>query len=191
MKKILAALTAVLASAALSVSAFAAEIDANEQAILDYLASAKINGASISESLINQTTAYFMRDGVSVTADQSDAFIADAEALVALCETNGVTAGTDGVIDVEDLNTLSGDNKAKVLDSASALASTLDLTFDSNPVLKTGKFYDANGEVVGTVDAAVKATGFGGFEGIAIASGAMLALTAVSAVIAKKRNLSK
>lgn len=192
MKKILAVLAAFVAAASLSVSAFAAEVDVNEQAIIDYLGSVTINGAPLADSLINEATSYFAEDGVSVTSTQLSAFLANVDEIVAICEANGVTAGEDGVINIVDLKGTSADVKAEIIDNATELASNLGLTFIYSAVSKSASLYDANGNKVRIIRAdEIKDTGFGGFEGVVTATGVMLGLVAVSAVVAKKRKLAK
>lgn len=192
MKKILAALTAIIAVASLSVSAFAADIDANEQAILDYLKNAKIGDATISESLINQAQNYFAGEGVSVTDADKEKFLADAADLKTFCEDNGVVAGEDGTVDLADLSVLDKAAKDVVLDKASALAQDIDLSIQYSAVSKTVYVFDGNNDKVAEAKTGdIQATGFDGFQGVVAAAGTMLGLVAVSAAITKSRKLDK
>lgn len=192
MKAILSIIAAAATACTLSVSAFAGDINTNEQQILDYLNSATINGASISESLINTVSNYFMGEGVEVSEADAKQFLNDADLVRAYCEAKGVKADESGFITADSLLVLNADEKAAMLQSASQLADDLGLTFAFSPVTKTGKVYDATGAVVGEITlTATQPTGFGGYEYILTASGVLLGLVAVSAVAAKKRNLSK
>lgn len=192
MKAILSVIAAAATACTLSVSAFAGDINASEKEILDYLKGVTINGAAISDTLINELDVYFMGEGVDVSAIEAKDFIADADNVRAYCEANGVKADDSGFITADSLVVLSAAAKADMLQSASQLAEDLGLTFDFSPVSKEGSVLDADGNVVGTIKlTTIQPTGFGGYEYILTASGVLLGLVAVSAVAAKKRKLSK
>ena len=192
MKKIISVLAAAAAACTLSVSAFAGDLNTGEKAIIDYLNGVVINNAKIAPDYIAQAEAYFLADGVDVTEEAAKSFIADADKVAAYCVNGGVTADKDGYISILSLAKLDDAAEAAMLDSASALATDLGLTFSYNPTLKTGVVTDAKGVVVGKISAGIiNDTGFGGFEYILTASGVLLGLVAVSAVASKKRGLSK
>ena len=188
MKKLISMLAAATAVCTLSASVFAADINANEQAILN-----AVSGTGFSADIVTMVENYFLGDGVDVTADQAAAFDAAFADFADFCTANSIDLSvltTDGnVVSAKALRGLSTEVKADLVEYATDICATVNTKFNYDPIKKIGWITDANGVVVASISKAIKQTGsYGAVAGV---SAALLALVAVSVATAKRKGLVK
>lgn len=182
MKGIFACVATVAMAATLSFSAFAANLDANKQKVLDAVSqSITVDGKKVELPAEYKTQAenYLKRDDVEITADQADAVVEQIDAAIEVVKKSGVT----------DLAKLSSADKAKIADKVQAAAAIVELKVVFDSAKNTITITDKDNKVVATMEAPVKTTGANAGAAVAVLGFAAV-LLAGCAVVAKKSQLA-
>ncbi len=182
MKRIFACVATVAMAATLSFSAFAANLDANKQKVLDAVSqSITVDGKKVELPAEYKTQAenYLKRDDVEITADQADAIVGQVDAAIEVVKEYGVT----------DLAKLSSADKAKIADKVQAAAAVVELKVVFDSAKNTITITDKDNKVVATMEAPVKTTGANAGAAVAVLGFAAV-LLAGCAVVAKKSQLA-
>ncbi len=170
LKKLLVCAMATMMVAASTLTAFAAELTAEEKAVIQALTDAKVPA-----EYITQAENYLAKDDVTVTADQATAIkkeIADAKA----------TVGTT------DLAKLTADQKSAIVADIEAAAAAVNLKVEVNSAKEEVKIVDAKGNAVANVaatDAPFQDTGADMSTTVAVL--AVLGVALVACAVASKK----
>ena len=180
MKKLCAMVGCLILTAALSLTAVAANIDANEQKVLDKLeAGVTVSGKTVNlpAEYITMAENYLKRDDVSLTAEQSNTIVGEIDKAAAFIKTAGVT----------DLNDLTGAQKTTLLGYINAAADAAGVKVQIDSARKKITILDSKGAVIATVEPALKVTGADSTALVAVSVAAVLLLVGCVAVAKKAR----
>ena len=153
MKKISAIFVALMLVALTAVTAFAAGINSNEQAVLDALnqtITLKGGSATLPSEYVNQAENYL--NTVDLTAEESAAIVSEINAAKAFVEAAGVS----------DISELTYEQKTELLSYGQAAASVVGLTLSYDKTTKTASVLSTDGEVVFSAVPSLKAASASG-----------------------------
>lgn len=176
-KKFIACAASIATLAAMSITAFAGTISADEQKILDALKTANIPAQYVTEA-----QNYLAGDDVEITADQSKVVIAQVEEAKTI-------AG-----DATNFKSLSADQKQKIANCMATAGTEIGVkvTYDASSdkitaVDKSGKtIFTAAAKADGGQDTVIKPTGVNMYATVSIVAVLAAALVACGIVVSKK-----
>ncbi len=178
-KRIAAIIMSVLMISAIAFSASAASgINDEEQRLIDAYKDAGINGFVFNESTINQIEIYFMRDGVDITAEQTDGVISYLNEAVSYFGSTGASS----------LHALSNEQRQHLFEIVKNGAAVVDLTVHYDAANKLFQVYTADGELVYSDASVIKTTG-ADYTPAVVTFAVVLMLACAAAVAAKKKGL--
>lgn len=180
-KKFMVAAVATMLCLAGTMTAFAAGISTDEQAIIDKLkAGFTVDGKTVSvpTDIINQVENEFMKNETDVTAAQASVIEGKMDEVIAFAQANDVT-------DVASAKEYADDIIPLVQAAASEIGYTVAYDASSDTGLTVS---DPEGNTVYTSKAVVNQTGFDMTAPIAVGVG-MVAILAACVVVASKKNL--
>lgn len=134
---------------------FAAEFNADEKFLVEFLSKVSVLGFSLNAGELNQVENYLMSEGVSLTKNDVAQITANIEECAQIALTNAKIYG------VNSLSKLPASVKDELLRKANKAAKPFNLSVDYNAVNKRVSVVSRiTGEVIFSYDAVIKQTGF-------------------------------